>query len=167
MYRSDSAGRDVGNCFREKGFHVDWVKNSDLKHTKFRLRNTLEKVLRGDVVVFYFSGHGDGNGGRLWCNDDKKLKGDHIRELVAILPDGVKLLVLLQTCASGDFMKVHHGIYDECLNVRNDLRVAVLAACRKSETSYGFKYYGREMKSVFTKSLLPVLKNLDPDASLL
>jgi len=86
------------------------------------MKNLLAGSVAGDVRVVTYSGHGtnvrDKNGdeadGRdeAWCLYDGNLIDDDIKDIIATLPNGVKLTIICDSCHSGTVTRAFMGTFD-------------------------------------------------------
>jgi hypothetical protein len=108
---------DWGKTLAEKGFTVKKLlnKSATRKNILDNLKSLIDKAVKGDSIIFQYSGHGsyvpdkdgeesDGTD-ECWCPYDLNRKGpitdDELNELFNSKKNGVKLVLLSDSCHSG------------------------------------------------------------------
>jgi len=143
------------------------VRRSDLENS---LQWLTKDAINGDVLFFYFSGHGglvyDENY-LVLANDERLTATDLKEKLTKDLPSGVTVIVVLDCCCSGEMMKVKYKL-DNTLNRghdkwneifeyddRSDNEPAIVAftACAKKTWSFD------DDVSVFSREFVKVAGN--------
>ncbi len=118
---------------------------------------------RGDLFVFYFSGHGAGGqqGDFLLPTDTKKAnfeaQGLPIRELIErIVKAGLKnVLIVTDACRSGQ----ENSFGTELQELGRKANIAVILGCAPGTRSYEYPNFGR---GIFTHFLLRALSQQEP-----
>jgi hypothetical protein len=155
---------------------------SNIKPTKDNILNQIRQLISsstpGDVLFFYFSGHGsstyDRNGDETDGNDEMiistDLKGVLDDEIAAILSssmkDGVLLIALFDSCHSGTMLDLKYNYldsnnydkYTENNNV-NELKgdIIMISGCMDSQTSTE-AFINNKFQGALTWSLIDTLQ---------
>ncbi len=156
-----------------KGFQSSLLINQEATSKKLyvKINQYVNLLTKGDILFLSFSGHGgstkdwsddeaDGKD-ETWCLYDRSFLDDELYRLLCKIPEGVRVLVVSDSCHSGTVIKDSTNIFSSSIfnahqsNRKNNnglkASVRLLSGCQDNE-------YSREkgIHGVFTKALLDV-----------
>jgi len=185
-YKLNGCFNDVQNWndyLVKKGYHdiiimTDEQKNKDTalypssNNIEDNLRKFIPSSIKGDTLVFAYSGHGGGlpdySGDEIDFQDEciygcdiKPIIDDKIREILSLLPDGVSLRIFLDCCNSGSGCDLPYRynrniIFTEAKPLNKD--IISISGCRDDQTSAD-AYIGFKFQGALTHTLLNKLKS--------
>lgn len=109
---------DMTEIAKSKGFEVQSVltKNATVENVTKGISKAAEKLVSGDIFMLSYSGHGgklpDQNSDETdktdetWCLYDRQFVDDELNNYLAEFKDGVRILVLSDSCHSGTVTRV-------------------------------------------------------------
>ena len=108
---------DMAEIAKSRGFDVNklFTKEATVKHVKKYLVHAAEQLAPGDLFLLTFSGHGgqipDKNNDEedfldeTWCLYDRQFLDDELYYYLSKFREGVRILVLVDSCHSGTVIK--------------------------------------------------------------
>jgi len=175
---------DWSNLLHQNGFETTIITNSAATRAKVKsvLNSIITAAQGGDVLVFQYSGHGtsviDRNGDETDSYDealylyDGALLDDELRDIFKLIPQGVQMIIILDSCFSGTATKASVGstvkrkyvpgdgqlakkkkafLYDEAM------KEILIAGCGDDEYSYDTDFTGRA-NGAFSRYAIDVFK---------
>ncbi len=162
---------NLDHLLSQLGYRVQTLKTRQAKADRVldALRGAARVLGSGDILVFYFSGHGgqqpDENGDEQDGKDEtlvaynREIIDDELNEIWPTFSSGVRIVMLSDSCNSGTNYRMI-GNVEETTPIRPvDARVSKamqaemihIGGCRDGRTSSGYQYGG-----AFTKALCDV-----------